>query len=222
MNNMDPDCAICSAPAASQCECEANALDKAVHQAEHKMMSSVFNDIRSWVRAHAQDYILSFFTNLSTRRRNLHAQQIQSITQRAYTHYRLPPHPSELLAADHELKRGIDEDWKSAVQRYPEVLEYFYGLVDLNLPGDHEEGVRDPPLSALIGGGGMGAGKRSRVRVSDGRRRSRAETTVEMEPERRRRRRPEVQFAPMPGHGYGSDEMPDSGYRHVEGPRRGY
>jgi len=38
MNNMDPDCAICSQPAMMRCECEAGALDKAVSQAEHKMM----------------------------------------------------------------------------------------------------------------------------------------------------------------------------------------
>ena len=89
------------------------------------------------------------------------------------------------------------------MQRYPEVLEYFYGLVDLSLPGDSEEGVRDPPLSALIGG--AGAAKRGRVRVGDGgRRRSRVETTVDMgmEPPRRQRRRPEVAFAPMPEYGY--------------------
>lgn len=45
-SNTDPDCAICSHPAAANCECEANALETAVKQAEHKMMTSVFNDIR--------------------------------------------------------------------------------------------------------------------------------------------------------------------------------
>ena len=229
--NMDPDCAICSHPAAANCECEANALDTAIKQAEQKMMASVFSDIRygsipsliprpfgilfvylvktrnanplfsSWVRAHAQDYILSFFTTLSDRRRHLHAQQIQAITVRAYNHYRLPPHPSELLTADAELKRGIDEDWKSAVQRYPEVLEYYYNLVDLSLPSDSEEGVRDPPLSALVGG--AGPGKTGRIRGSGReRRRSRIETTVEMGGGERRRRGQGVAFAPMPG-GYG-------------------
>lgn len=155
----------------------------------------------SWVRAHAQDYILSFFTTLSDRRRHQHAQQVQAITARAYTHYGLPPHPSELNAAAIELKRGIDDDWKTAVQRYPEVLEYYYGLVDLSLPGDHEEGVRNPPLSALMGGGhGLASGK---SRKKERRRsRGRVETTVDMGG---RRRRPEVQFAPMPmagGYGY--------------------
>jgi len=44
--DMDPDCAICSHPAAANCECEANALDTAIQNAEQKMMASVFSDIR--------------------------------------------------------------------------------------------------------------------------------------------------------------------------------
>jgi hypothetical protein len=43
---MDPDCAICSQPAIAQCECEAKGLDIAVRQAEQRMMTSVFTDIR--------------------------------------------------------------------------------------------------------------------------------------------------------------------------------
>ncbi len=43
---MDPDCAICSQPALAQCECEAKGLDIAVRQAEQRMMTTVFNDIR--------------------------------------------------------------------------------------------------------------------------------------------------------------------------------
>jgi len=175
---MDPDCAICSQPALAQCECEAKGLDLAVRQAEQRMMTSVFNDIRAWVRGHAQDYILSYFSMLTTRRKDHHAQAIRHITERAAYYYRARPHQSEIAAADADLKRGIDEDWKASVQRYPEVLEYFYGLVDLNLPGDDEPGVRDPPLSAL-GGVAMGRERERKVRL-------REPSEVE---ERRRRRR---------------------------------
>lgn len=159
----------------------------------------------SWVRAHAQDYILHYFSMLRTRRKTVHADQIALITDRAFHYYHAPPHPSEIAAADAELKRGIDDDWKASVQRYPEVLEYFYGLVDLSLPSDSEPGVRDPPLSALSGGKGR-VRVRSRVRVSGegrrrrvegGRERERGERVVEREG-----RRPGVAFAPMPGYGY--------------------
>jgi hypothetical protein len=86
-----------------------------------------------------------------------------------------------------ELKRGIDDDWKASVQRYPEVLEYFYGLVDLNLPSDDEPGVRDPPLSAL-GGVGVGRERERKVRLRE---------PSEIE-ERRRVRRERERVMPAP------------------------
>ena len=43
---MDPDCAICHAPATLSCDCEAKGLDMAVRQAESRMMQSIYNDIR--------------------------------------------------------------------------------------------------------------------------------------------------------------------------------
>lgn len=43
---MDPDCAICSSPAIAQCDCEAKGLDTAVRQAETRMMTTFFSDIR--------------------------------------------------------------------------------------------------------------------------------------------------------------------------------
>ncbi|KAI9642111.1 hypothetical protein NHQ30_008912 [Ciborinia camelliae] len=154
---MDPDCAICSQPAIAKCECEANGLTVAVRQAEQRMMNSIYNDIspqnRSWVRGHAQDYILSYFSVLTTRRKDEHASQLHRITERAAYYYNQPPHRTDIALADSELKRGIDEDWRASVQRYPEVLEYFFSLVEFSIPSDDEPGVRDPPLSALGGGG---------------------------------------------------------------------
>ena len=154
---------------------------------------------RSWVRGHAQDYILSYFTMLTTRRKELHAAHIQRLTDRAYRYYGAPPHPSEIVNADIELKRGIDDDWKASVQRYPEVLDYYYGLVDLSLPGDDEPQVSDPPMSALVGG-------KQRVRLrqpSTERKRRRSKIEPVAEPERRRDgRRQGVSFAGMPSYSY--------------------
>ncbi|KAK0714594.1 hypothetical protein B0H67DRAFT_644440 [Lasiosphaeris hirsuta] len=160
---MDPDCAICHAPATLACDCEAKGLEVAVRQAEARMMQSIYNDIRSWVRAHAQDYILEYFRLLTERRKTAHTAHLDRITAHAYHYYHAPPHPNEISAAQAQLKRGIDEDWQASVQRYPEVLEYFYSLVELTLPDDNEAAVKDPPLSALSGsrkagrrGGGSG------------------------------------------------------------------
>ncbi|KAI1809441.1 hypothetical protein GGS20DRAFT_590608 [Poronia punctata] len=148
---MDPDCAICHAPAMHACDCEAKGLEAAVQQAETRMMQSVYDQIRSWVRAHAQDYILEYFRLLTDRRKAAHQEQVERITAHAYHYYRAPPHPSELQAAQAALKRGIDEDWQSSVQRYPEVLEYFFSLVEMQLPQEDDPTVKDPPLSALHG-----------------------------------------------------------------------
>ncbi|KAG5979031.1 hypothetical protein E4U55_005643 [Claviceps digitariae] len=149
--SMDPNCAICHAPANLACECEARGLDMAIRQAEDHMMRSVYNDIRAWVRGHAQDYVLEYFRLLAERRKNAHTTHLDQITAHAFYHYNAPPHPNQIADAQAALKRGIDEDWQASVQRYPEVLEYFFSLVEMTLPGDHEPAVKDPPLSALNG-----------------------------------------------------------------------
>ncbi|KAK0376291.1 hypothetical protein CPAR01_10954 [Colletotrichum paranaense] len=157
---MDPDCAICHAPASAACDCEAKGLDVAIKQAEQRMMQSIYTDIRSWVRAHAQDYILEYFRLLTERRKTAHAANLERINATAYHYYHAPPHPSELAQAQAALKHGIDEDWQSSVQRYPEVLEYFFSLVELNVPPDDDPFVKDPPLSALSGGSKNRSGRR--------------------------------------------------------------
>lgn len=46
LDKMDPDCAICHAPATRACDCEANSLETAIRQAEARAMQSVFNELR--------------------------------------------------------------------------------------------------------------------------------------------------------------------------------
>ena len=89
------------------------------------------------------------------------------IHSHAWYHYNAPPHPQQIADAQASLKRGIDEDWQASVQRYPEVLEYFFGLVDLTLPSDDDPAVRDPPLSALSGQHRKG-GRRGAVSTHEG------------------------------------------------------
>lgn len=91
------------------------------------------------------------------------------------------PPPHEITQSEILLKQGIDADWAISVQRYPEVLEYFYSLVELRLPGDEEMCVRDPPLSALSG---VAKGKRIAGVVE----REEMERGRERERERRARR----------------------------------
>jgi hypothetical protein len=55
---------------------------------------------------------------------------------------------SQIAEAHAELKRGIDADWRASVLRYPVVLDYFYGLVELRHPNDRSQEVVQPPFAA--------------------------------------------------------------------------
>ena len=71
--------------------------------------------------------------------------------------------------------------------------------MELSLPGEEENCVKDPPLSALGGG-------RSKVRLREVDRRERRRSSFRSGKERegieREGRRPGVAFAPVPGYGY--------------------
>ncbi len=101
------------------------------------------------MRLRAQDYILEYFKELKTRRNQVHLTKIRHITEAASYYYNTRPHPADIEVANAELKHGINEDWRASVQRYPEVLEYYYGLVDLSLPDLDDIEVREPLLSTL-------------------------------------------------------------------------
>jgi len=54
----------------------------------------------------------------------------------------------QIAEAHAELKRGIDADWRASVLRYPDVLDYFYGLVQLRIPSESSQSVIEPPFAA--------------------------------------------------------------------------
>ena len=100
----------------------------------------------SWVRGHAQDYILEYFRQLADKRKTAHSEHLDRINSQAYYQYNMRPHPQTIQDAEDNLKRGIDEDWKNSVSRYPEVLSYFFNLVELSIPSDDDPQVREPAL----------------------------------------------------------------------------
>jgi hypothetical protein len=122
----------------------------AIGQAEQRMMGTFLEEVRSWVHFHAKDCILNYFNAMKARREDNYHRHVAAITEHAH-YYGARPNPHELAAADAQLKKCIDDDWKASVQRYPEVLEYYYSLVQLALPDDRDPAIRDPPLSALAG-----------------------------------------------------------------------
>lgn len=179
---MDPDCAVCHSPASAACECEAKALTKALRRAEHRVMSAIYDDIRfvarppshrasappdglanravtgrAWVRQRAQDHVLDYFRELSERRKNDHSSKLDHLTAQAFYQYHAAPHPRDLRDLEVALKRGIDLDWQASLQRYPEVLDYYFSLVQLRLPRDSDPALLGP-LGAHGGHGDRGSG----------------------------------------------------------------
>ena len=113
---------------------------------------------RDWVITHARQHIQNAFGRLTSTRKQAHAAYLASLPHyEVYMRYsgHPPIHPmyiatlqTQIAEAHAELKRGIDADWRASVLRYPEVLDYFYSLVDLRLPDDHSREVVEPPFAA--------------------------------------------------------------------------
>lgn len=153
-----PNCAICNAPAYPECPCESDRLQIAVKQAEARAMEDRMAEIRDWVINHARQHILNAFERLTSTRKQAHLAYLASLPNyEIFMRYsgNPPIHPmyisqlqGQIQDAHTELKRGIDADWRSSVLRYPEVLDYFYSLVDLRLPDDRSQCVVEPPFAA--------------------------------------------------------------------------
>ncbi|XXG96334.1 Arp2/3 complex subunit, actin nucleation center [Hypoxylon texense] len=136
---MDPDCAICHAPASHACDCEAKALEIAIKQAESRMMPSVRNDLRTWVRNHAQNIVEGDFLD--------YTRQIES-RQRQRSAGEAAP------GQEPSIREQVNAGWSTAVQSYPKALEYYYSLVQVGFPDDNDPAVRDPkPLNEPRGAG---------------------------------------------------------------------
>ena len=122
---------------------------------------------------------------------------------------------SQIAEAHAEFKRGIDLDWKASVLRYPEVLDYFYSLVELRLPGEDDMSVSQPPFAAAGSQDrGYMASEPSRMGGSPEkvRRKKRTETAGHMGVQRMRMNMapPEVPSPPTQHPGYG--RMPGGYY----------
>lgn len=125
----DPDCAICHSSAAMNCDCVAKYLEIQVHRAEQKTFEPCKQDLRDWVRGCAEKSIVREFE-----------LRVKDIKQ-----------DEDVITGGQETKGLVSQNeyskaWAEYYQRHPDVMDYFYSLVDVNLPGDDEEKVRDPPF----------------------------------------------------------------------------
>lgn len=136
---MDPVCAICKAPADIACLCEAEDLEKHLRQAEENFKNRLVPEPREWVRNHAQAHIS----------REFKAAQGEAAKAGFVSTKLAKVEKTDDIGEpeDDHIKAKIDvnEVWSETYQTYPQTLEYFYSLIEFELPGDDEPAVREPP-----------------------------------------------------------------------------
>lgn len=141
---MDPNCAICNNPPKHSCDCERRSLIHAVEESERRVLSPLIADIRFFLPSSPRFLpflpanILAYYDSLwvtTQARASIHQDfRAREARRRAdYERWRRDNHGritrTELEEEEYELHRGINDDWRAAVERYPDVLDYFYGLV---------------------------------------------------------------------------------------------
>lgn len=109
---------------------------------------------REWVLDHARNQIMATFHQLRAIRVEAHHNYLRTLPY--YTLYHKyngspPLQPAQLQLihsqiqyANQSLQQGVDQDWRTSCLRYPEVLDYYFRLVDVRFPSDRDASTRDP------------------------------------------------------------------------------
>lgn len=125
----DPNCFFCHASPAIECGCESSRFELAERRTERKFFEPVKQDLRNWVRRRAEKSVLKEF---EFRRGEM--KQDQNVTAAS----------REDIDPEGVLQKASSDVWAECYQQYPDVMDYFYSLVDFKLPGNNDEKVRNP------------------------------------------------------------------------------
>lgn len=157
---------------------------------------------REWVLNQARNAVIGTFHQLREARFQHHQNFLQTLP--CYTlYFRWNGNPpidpshlhilhSQIQQANMQYQQMVDEDWRRSCLRYPEVLDYYLGLVEISLPDGQDTAVREPQFGAAVK-----ERPRVKARKDSGERTS---TKEHRKKERRRSRgRTPPPHAPMPG-----------------------
>lgn len=107
-----------------------------------------------WVLNQARLQVLHLFARAKASRLEAHIQYLHTLPYYGlWQHYNgrppLPPREfaylqDQLRNAETNLRIGVDADWRKACLMYPEMLDYFFGLVEINFPDEKSEMVVRP------------------------------------------------------------------------------
>lgn len=110
--------------------------------------------------SHAKEQVLATFNHLKAQRYERHMQYLQQLP--CYTVYLKfmpnPPLSASQLNLLHErigqaqaiYQAGIDEDWRRSCLKYPEILDYYFSLVEFSWPDDWEPVVKEPRFGVAV------------------------------------------------------------------------
>ncbi|THZ10100.1 hypothetical protein D6C95_00796 [Aureobasidium pullulans] len=113
-----------------------------------------------WALGHAREWIMFTYNQMVDMRKQQYEAHLATVPY--YELYKIysgrPPisQPQmhelrmQMSAAQGAYQRGIDEDWKNSLQRYPEVLDYYFNLVEFKLPGEKSIAVQEPVFGGRV------------------------------------------------------------------------
>lgn len=134
-----------------------------------------WTDYRHWAFNHAREWVHFTFNQMVDIRRQQYEAHLATIPY--YDLFNIysgrPPIPPaqmhdlrvQMSAAHGAYQRGVDEDWKNSLNRYPEVLDYYFSLVEFKLPSDKSVAVQEPVFGRRVSAEARGRESKGRKRV---------------------------------------------------------
>lgn len=132
------------------------------HSNQNHSLALTETCFRQWVINHARNQIINTFEQLKAARKQAHYAYLQTIPCfTLYQKYRGNPplQPAQLHLLHSQIgqaqaifQAGVDEDWRRSCLRYPEVLDYYFSLVDIGMPNDSDGVVQEPRFGAPLKG----------------------------------------------------------------------
>ncbi|KAF1349664.1 hypothetical protein BDV97DRAFT_172731 [Delphinella strobiligena] len=152
-----PHCAICGGDSV-QCGHEDERLKRALSEAQSRWLAGEqMRAIRHWVLTHARETILFTYGNLETTRRQQYEAHLQTLPYFNLWQIYQEGTPLPASQLDHlklqmrqayeHMHRTLDKDWQNCLQKYPELLDYYFSLVSVECPDEEDVRVEHPTIT---------------------------------------------------------------------------
>ncbi|PVH95306.1 hypothetical protein DM02DRAFT_164178 [Periconia macrospinosa] len=145
-----PSCAICSREVGTErCPCEDERLKIAVSQAERRHMHLPMENSRNFVLEKTRGQILDHFNQVSARLTSRYQADISATSD-----------PKRNAKTRSAYQLDIDQAWRASVLLYPETLDYYYSLCEIELPEEGSRALQASVIDEYLRKGRFAAGRR--------------------------------------------------------------